>query len=236
VASIAAGRRTAKFAGGMAPDAQLLIVISGGDEPTGYSHTHLAALKFIDAEATRLGKPVVVNVSQGMNAGAHDGQSPLEIAFDEFSKSGTLEGRVVVKSAGNERSKNGHALVTVPSGGADQLVWRCPPGPAEVRIEVWWEGFNEYKFQLHSPSGGSSEWVDRNNPLVEEYFKGHGPYVMELVPNHPHNGHNLLKLTVDNGVSPLASNDWKLTVEAVDVPDEAALHAWVRTSRRPAGD
>ena len=49
--------------------------------------------------------PVVVNVSQGMNAGAHDGKSMLEVAFDEFSKGGRQRGRVIVKSAGNERHK-----------------------------------------------------------------------------------------------------------------------------------
>src|SRR6185436_11942096 len=126
------------------------------DEPTGYSHAHLAALIFIDWEASRLGRPVVVNVSQGMNAGAHDGQSPLEIAFDEFSKSGTREGRVIVKSAGNERAKRGHARVTVPPGGSETLTWRCPPGVPDVLIELWWSGINEYRFALKSPSGESS--------------------------------------------------------------------------------
>ena len=130
----------------MAPEAQLLFVISGGDEPTGYSHAHLAALTFIDTIATDLGKPVVVNLSEGMNAGAHDGKSALEIMFDEFSKGGTKAGRVVVKSAGNERSKRGHAKLTVPSGGGDELIWRCQPGPSRVRLELWWHSANQFRF------------------------------------------------------------------------------------------
>ena len=84
--SIAAGRAAGPFFGGIAPESQILVVISGGDEPTGYSDAHLAALKFIDQKATELGKPVVVNLSQGMNTGAHDGQSALEVAFDMFSR------------------------------------------------------------------------------------------------------------------------------------------------------
>jgi hypothetical protein len=96
VASIAAGRKVGDFAGGVAPEAQLLIVISKGDQPTGYSDANLAALSFIDQRAASLNKPVVVNLSQGMNAGAHDGKSALEIAFDEFANGGRKRGRVVV--------------------------------------------------------------------------------------------------------------------------------------------
>ena len=40
---------------------------------------------FIEAFAAQLKLPVVVNVSQRMNAGAHDGKSSLEVAFDAFS-------------------------------------------------------------------------------------------------------------------------------------------------------
>jgi subtilisin family serine protease len=227
VASIAAGRKVGDFAGGIAPEAQLLIVISGGDEPTGYSHAHLAALTFIDAEATRFGKPVVVNVSQGMNAGAHDGKSALEVAFDEFSKGGRLPGRIVVKSAGNERSKRGHAKLTVPAGGADALTWRCPPGPSRVRLELWWHSANRYRFQLISPSGDVSDWVDQKNPAVDGYFKKRGPFEMKLIPLHPDNGDNVLKIGVDNGVSSVTASEWTLKVEAVYVPTKTDIHAWI---------
>lgn len=88
VASIAVGRPHAGFPGGVAPAARLLVVIPKDDGPPGYSVSHLDALKFIDQKATELGLPVVVNVSQGMNAGAHDGLSSLERDFDEFCNSG----------------------------------------------------------------------------------------------------------------------------------------------------
>ena len=155
VASIAAGRRCGTFAGGVAPDAKLLVVISRGVEPTGYSEAHLAALEFIDTTASALRLPVVVNVSQGKNAGAHDGQSALEVGFDKFAGGGRAPGRVVVKSAGNERDTHGRAkLGLVPPGGADDLVWRCPPGLSRtVNLELWWNPKNHYRFQLRSPGG-----------------------------------------------------------------------------------
>jgi len=227
VASIAAGRKAGAFAGGMAPEAQLLFVISGGDEPTGYSHAHLAALQFIDQKATEIGRPVVVNVSQGMNAGGHDGKSALEVGFDEFAKGGRLPGRVVVKSAGNERSKRGHAKLTIPTGGADKLMWRCPPGPARVRLELWWHSANQFRFQLKSPSGDLSDWVEQKNPDLEGYFKKRGPFEMKLLALHPDNGDNLLKIEVDNGVSPITASDWTLIVHAVKVPARGEIHAWI---------
>jgi subtilisin family serine protease len=100
VAIIAAGRRCGAFAGGVAPGSQILVVISRADQPTGYSDAHVAALAFIDHMATDLNKPVVVNLSQGMNAGAHDGLSTVEAMFDNFTNDGLKRGRIVVKSAG----------------------------------------------------------------------------------------------------------------------------------------
>ena len=88
VASIAAGRKVGTFPGGVAPEARLLLVIARIDGDIGYSKVHVDALAFIDRFATARALPVVVNVSQGMNAGGHDGRSALEVAFDEFSGAG----------------------------------------------------------------------------------------------------------------------------------------------------
>jgi subtilisin family serine protease len=229
VASIAAGRKVGKFGGGVAPDAQLLIVITKADEPVGYSHTHLNALTFIKQTAESLGKPVVVNVSQGMNAGAHDGRSPLELAFDAFSNRGTLPGLVIVKSAGNERSKRGHAKLTVPDKGKDKLIWRCPPGPSStVTVELWCRTASAYRFLVKSPTGQESEWVEEANPSVEDYFKKHGDYSVKFVKRHPeHPDSSLLRVTVTTGVSPVASNDWTLRVEAIRVVKNHEIHAWI---------
>src|SRR5262249_48371222 len=112
IASIAAGRRTTQFGGGGAPAAPLLIVRSAGHESAGYSFAHLAALTFIDRVATELSRPVVVTVGQGMNAGAHDGTSSVEVGFDEFARGGQKSGRVVVKAAGNEGDGQSHAALT----------------------------------------------------------------------------------------------------------------------------
>ena len=102
VASIAAGRRCGAFWGGAAPAASLLVVITDNTSSIGYSRPHADALTFIDAEATRLGLPVVVNVSQGMNSGAHDGKSPLEARFNAFCS--FLRSAFVYRPSSSKRS------------------------------------------------------------------------------------------------------------------------------------
>ena len=248
VASIAAGRRTEKFAGGVAPAAELLVIISSSDQPTGYSDAHLAALKFIDQMATERGKPVVVNISQGMNAGAHDGRSALELAFEHFSR---LPGRVVVKSAGNERTRDGHAEVSLLTGAVEFLDWQCDPvtfPPSRARFESWWRSANKYTFRLleplpldqwrqppppGAPPRGASAVVDRSNPEVNGRFKGKGSYEVSFVPRHPDNGDSVLKVEVTNSLSQAAPVFWTLEIAAQRVSEQGHIHAWIERDGPP---
>jgi subtilisin family serine protease/tetratricopeptide (TPR) repeat protein len=254
VASIAAGRAVGNFKGGVAPAASLLVVISSSDQPTGYSDSHIAALKFIDQVATDRGLPVVVNVSQGMNAGAHDGRSALELGFEQFC---VKSGRVVVKSAGNERedrhgqSRGGHARVPpLLTGAVEPLIWRCQPSLfTRPRFELWWNSANRYSFRLFEPlqlppqsavpqpaaaePRGVSEVVDRNNPEVEGRFKGKGSYRMSFVPEHPDNGDSVLKVEVSGSKSQIEPVDWKLEIKAQRVSEQTDLHAWIERDGPP---
>lgn len=225
VASIAAGRACGSdFAGGVAPEAELLVVVTKASEPTGFSAAYMAALKFIDRTAGS--RPVVVNVSQGMNTGAHDGKSALEVAFDAFSGSGRTPGRVVVKSAGNERGKRGHATLTVPPGAADALSWRCYGPTRSVFLELWWDADNEYRFQLQTPDEAKSAFIDRENQTTTGEFAA-GQYQIELVPSHPDNGDKLLRIMLTCGDPWEDPETWTLTVEAQRVRNGKAIHAWV---------
>jgi hypothetical protein len=87
VASIAAGRGVGGLADGMAPEARIVVVIpkmrtaQGDPASVGYSRSHLEALSFLKRVAaggnavSGAALPMAVNVSLGMNAGAHDGTS-----------------------------------------------------------------------------------------------------------------------------------------------------------------
>lgn len=232
VASIAAGRAAGGFAGGVAPEARLLVVISDASGPTGFLNAHLDALSFIDRFATGLGLPVVVNLSQGMNAGAHDGKSGLETAFDTFVDSGRRPGRVVVKSAGNERARKGHALVTLRPNSVEALCWeRVAGADFGERIELWWSSADEMRFRLQEPTGGQvSDWVAPATPSRGGTFGGAGSYQMEFVQRHPDNGDNLLLVELGSPAAPAALGTWTLEIESGRAPDGGVIHAWIERS------
>ena len=236
VASIAAGRKTEKFGGGVAPNARIVVVISAGSDSTGYSTAHVAALTFIDQTATALGLPVVVNVSQGMNAGAHDGKSLVEVAFDQFSKGGRMPGRVVVKSAGNERNTRGHAELQLLQDQADEFAWTCrEPFWLFDRLELWWNSANEYQFRLRAPNGNQSEWLTVAAPVVKGKL-GDAKFKMEFVRHHVDNGDSRLIVELGTGFTPIPAGTWAIEILAVNVPEEDAVHAWIERRNGPRSE
>jgi endonuclease G len=232
VASIAGGRAVGDFAGGVAADAKLLFVVSGGSGPIGYSQSHIEALAFIDGFAKGLELPVVVNLSQGMNAGAHDGKSALEVAFDAFSDSGRRPGRVVVKSAGNERAKGGHAKVTMLPDSLEQLGWRRASGADNAeRIELWWSSGDDIAFRLRDPFDNWSSWVGTAAPECEGTFPKGGPFRIVFTKRHIDNGDSLLLIELGHATAAAALGDWLLEMRSGAVPEGGQIHCWIERSQ-----
>ncbi len=228
VASIAAGRAVGNFFGGVAPESRILVVIAKSDGDIGYSKAHLDALAFIDAAATELELPVVVNVSKGMNAGAHDGKSALEIGFEEFAGGGRKHGRVVVKSAGNERSQRGHAQLTVTTG--EVLRWTRQPQAVPWqfdRVELWWSAANALKFRLGSPAGAWSDWVSDATPDVSGTLKPGGVFSLQLTKRHIDNGDSQLRIELGDASGGVMPGTWTLEIVAEDVKTSGIVHAWI---------
>ena len=131
VASIAAGRAVADgFAGGMAPQAKIVMVVPR-IETDGCAFSYANALCYIEKICSEENLPVTVNISFGDNAGAHDGSSHLESCVDAFSRGGWQPGRVIVTSAGNERRKDLHARVRLRSQSTALLKWQTHQLPRE---------------------------------------------------------------------------------------------------------
>lgn len=242
VASIAAGRQVGSFSGGVAPQAKLLIVKSkieaSAPDPNsiGYSQSHLHALAYIEAVATKLGLPVVVNVSQGMNAGAHDGTSLLEAGFDGFSGSGRKPGRVIVKSAGNERASNGHAKLTIAKLVADSLEWRSAnvARPLDI-IELWFKAFDTFKFQLINPYDEVSLQLTAKNSPVTGTFPSGNSYELSYERLHADNGDSRVCVIIRPAPDDIAPGKWRLDIEAHQVASSAVIHAWIeKVGRGPS--
>ena len=239
VASIAAGCAGGAFAGGMAPEAKIVVVIpdmvtSPGDPPSiGYSNSHVDALSFIRATAEKFALPVVVNVSLGMNAGAHDGSSTLEAGFDQFSGIGRDPGFVVIKSAGNERGHKGHAATAAMQGGVSQIVWDSDHSLRDLDyIEVWFNSFDDIAFTLIDPTNSRSGTVSAANSK-DVAMLGGNLCQLSLTPLHRDNGDNLLLVNIMSDSQMIQAGQWRLEMHGLSLPSGGQVHAWVeRDSNR----
>ncbi|MEO1060567.1 MAG: S8 family serine peptidase [Actinomycetota bacterium] len=242
VASIAAGRTVGAFAGGVAPDAGIIAVIprpSIAIDPThpnpksiGYSVSHVDALDFLRSAAAAPqiggGRPIAVNVSQGMNAGAHDGLSTLEAAFDELSQQGRRPGFVIVKSAGNEGDANSHAEVEVMHGGIVEISWssRNAFRPRDY-FEFWYEEWLDLRFELVGPGGEVSAMVSAGKPVVQSDLNGNR-CSLRLNQFHPDCGDHQLQLIIVPGDNPIRSGTWRLRIVGDSaLARDRIVHGWV---------
>ena len=187
---------------------------------------------FIDQIAEKLGLPVVVNVSLGMNAGAHDGSSLLEAAFDEFSGGGRKPGRVVAKSAGNERGACGHARLKMSSNMLDHFCWVSQGlhlGPDN--IELWFHSSDDLRFRLTAPSGGATPWVDRSSPSARGTLASGEDYNLTLERYYRDNGDTRLLITIDTSLgSTIPTGTFVLEVESRVVVSGGRVDAWIEQS------
>jgi endonuclease G len=241
VASIAAGRAAGTFGGGMAPEARIVVVVphmktTPPDPPSlGYSNSHQDALAFLMAFKRSRGLPMAVNVSLGMNAGAHDGMSTLEKAFDSISMKGKEEGFVIVKSAGNERGYSGHARVQAAAGGSVDVEWHSRDvDRTEDYLEFWYSTDDELKFTLVDPAGNRSPTITHSSPHGSFSSAGNNIY-LDLTVHHPDNDDNLLVVRVMKESKRIQQKTWHLVIEGVSLGTaNGTVDAWMeRSDARP---
>jgi endonuclease G len=237
VASIAAGRAVGAFQGGVAPDAKILVVIPNmvtkpTDPPSlGYSNSHVDALSFLltaaKAPAIGGGLPIAVNVSLGMNAGAHDGLSLLEASFDAATRNGLDEGVMIVKSAGNEGDSGGHAELQAFNG-KQFITWQSDLVARDRDyIEVWYDAQHELEFVLIDPAGNRSPVVSSANPSASVVLGGNRCTLL-LTEYHPDCGDDRLQITISPEPAPIRAGLWQLDVTGVAVGGGSQqIHAWV---------
>lgn len=228
VASIAAGRAARSLPDGMAPDAGIVVVIPkmktnpGDPFSVGYSSSHFEALAFLKAVAdggtvvSAARRPMAVNVSLGMNAGAHDGSSLLEASFDAISNQGRVPGFVIVKSAGNERGFGGHARLQAING-VLPVEWESDQRfRFQDYFEVWYQAFDELEFTLIDPAGNTSASVSRTNKDVSQTL---GSNLCHLVLEElcKDNGDSRLTFTISPATAPIQGGKWKLNILGAQV-------------------
>lgn len=130
---------------GMAPKADLIMV------KTTFATTAVAdGVNYVFQRATALGKNAVCNLSLGSHYGPKDGSSAFESSLTAMSG----PGRIVVKSAGNERAQARHAEVFAAGAGTNATM--SISGSANgrlVAISGYYNGTEAIDVRITTPGG-----------------------------------------------------------------------------------
>lgn len=244
VAGIAAGRAAGALPDGMAPDAPIICVIAGitqgpGEPPSiGYSMSHVDALAFMrrvaqgSTAALAAPMPIAINVSLGMNAGAHDGSTTLEAAFDAITGGGRDPDCVIVKSAGNERGHAGHAKVSVADGLMAELKWTSSARfRDEDYFEAWFADLDDIAFRIVAPSGAATDFVSFAAPETEKDLGGN-LCRLHLKELHPDNGQHRLVISIRALPNSIQPGDWTLEMDGRRMASaDREVHIWVERTQ-----
>jgi subtilisin family serine protease len=130
---------------GMAPNAALVMV-----KTTLQTTDILDGVAYIMGRGAALGRPTVVNLSLGTHYGPHDGTSPFEAGLSSLVQ----PGRIIVKSAGNERGQARHAQVNAAGAGTDVTALMNGSAPGRmVAFDGYYEATENLSLQITTPDG-----------------------------------------------------------------------------------
>lgn len=241
VAGIAAGNgqgtgdgRPAGTYVGMAPEADIIFVhnVLGGATLADSVQT-LEAMDYIFRRAVALGRPAVINLSQGMNGGSHDGTSLLSQGINNLLRE--QPGRAVVKSAGNEYQWDCHAAGLVPVGNTIEVEFRMPAGNRQPDfIELWYPAADRLTIALRLPDGSQTPWHEAGGPpTVHMSTNGNRSFILSELHN-PNNGDNRLFVQIESGLADtIQSGAWKLLLRGLQIAN-GRFDAWIERTRRDA--
>jgi subtilisin family serine protease len=196
---------------GVAPEADIIVVLNrAGAEALGDSANTLDGINYIFNQAAALNRPAVINLSQGDNLGPHDGTSLLERGIDSFLG---RQGRAMVKSAGNEGSKNRHASGTVGAGGAETVRFSVPSNDTDPdTIDIWYAGSDRFSIRVTTPDGDTSATVKPGSTSNISLPNGNRAFI-DSVLDDPNNHDNRIYIQLSPGSSPaIQSGTWSFNL------------------------
>lgn len=184
---------------GVAPEAELIFVAYRGDVPIGGSAFMVDAIKYIIEQARACGQPVVINLSQGDNLGAHDGTSLLEQAIDLYIE---REGVLMVNSAGNGQGGRHHARGLVQAGQQTSVAFNLRPRadrPVDGDMfDLWYNRLDRFALALQPPTGALSKFVAPDTHEVLTFGADNKAYVYSAT-KVPGNGDNRISIILEKG-------------------------------------
>lgn len=162
VVGIAAGRDCGNGWGGVAPEADIVMVSKKNATTDNVSIAEGVAYAFDYAKANN--QPCVVNLSLGTPIGPHDGSS----TFDALTDALQGEGRIIVGSAGNFGADPIHVAATDGTPVTALIAYKSSLSTLDVggELDVWGTKDQAFKVQLRIVKISTGEVVDQS-PLID---------------------------------------------------------------------
>jgi subtilisin family serine protease len=212
---------------GAAPEADIVVVANtrgraAGERGLGDSADTLDAVRYLFDLAAGLGRPVVINQSQGDNLGPHDGTSLLERGIDNLLGG---QGRAMVKSAGNEGARNRHASGTITAGGSQTVQFAVPANQTfPVTVDLWYRSPDRLNLSVTPPGGAAAGPVSPGTTTTPPLSLPNGNQVfVDSDLNDPGNGDNRIFVVISRGTANLVqSGTWSFMLQGMT----ATLGRW----------
>jgi subtilisin family serine protease len=233
VSGIAAGNGHASWGWftGIAPDADLIVVASSSELGTtlGRSVRVFEAFTSIVTWAGTMGRPVVINQSQGMNGGGHSGETVLETGLDNLARQ---PGVVIVKSAGNEQELRIHAGGHIAQGQTIALELSVENNNIlDDILELWYDGEDQISLALQPPGSQPLPFVTPGADGQFETLAGNSVSV-DFDLDMDSTGDTLATIILTRGEAAfIQPGIWKLLLRA-DAINVGRFDAWIERTVR----
>ena len=185
VAAIAAGNGRASEGqeAGAASDAELLVVKLSRSEIPGFalSTAIMRGVKFVSDIAQTLERPIAINISNGTNEGAHDGNSLFENYLDSVSERWKC---VICIASGNEGSSGHHYSSTAVEDKTGYAEITVGENVRNMYISLWKNFADVMSLSLLSPSGQETGNIASSQSVTITTLDGVRVSVLYGQPNH----------------------------------------------------
>jgi minor extracellular serine protease Vpr len=230
VAGVAAGNGLAAPSGryvGLAPSADLVVVaIQAPRQAYGSTANLVDAASYVFEYAEARNQRAVVNISQGVQIGAHDPAGALEFAFSDLLSQD--ERRVLVVSAGNTGGAGAHARLRIAEGQQLDIAVDVPVGVGPVvLVDIWYDVDDELELSVLAPDGSETGPVKGS----ETRWLQIGQSMCEIsgVPNQLSvRANNVqVKLLTTSYSGDLLDGRWVLRLTGTSMTSGSDVHAWL---------
>ncbi|MEG0352123.1 MAG: S8 family peptidase [Cellulosilyticaceae bacterium] len=213
---------------GAAPEAGYIIVKlgRGSSQDIVRNVEIMLGVRYVLEKARKLGRPVSMNISIGMNEGPHDGNALIEQYLDDVSQEWKTN---ISVAAGNEGSSGTHTAGIVENGGVSSFSFQIGEGKSYYNLSVWKSFIDVLEFEIVSPTGSKTPKIlYAQGP--RQYILGTSRVYATFAGPSPLNGDEEFAVFI-NGIEgrKITSGIWTINVYGVDVVD-GKYNVWGPTS------